>query len=74
MLDVHGISHSYGRHEALHDVSVRLRAGEVLGVAGVSGNGQQELLAVRTDGYCIINVLRLPKPQFRFTDRATYLS
>jgi ABC-type uncharacterized transport system ATPase subunit len=29
----------------LHDVSFELRAGEVLGVAGVSGNGQQELLA-----------------------------
>jgi general nucleoside transport system ATP-binding protein len=31
---------------ALTDVSFALRAGEVLGVAGVSGNGQQELLAV----------------------------
>lgn len=30
----------------LSDVSLQLRAGEVLGVAGVSGNGQQELLAV----------------------------
>jgi ABC-type uncharacterized transport system ATPase subunit len=30
---------------ALHEVSLQLRAGEVLGVAGVSGNGQQELLA-----------------------------
>ncbi len=31
---------------ALQQVSLGLRAGEVLGVAGVSGNGQQELLAV----------------------------
>jgi simple sugar transport system ATP-binding protein len=31
---------------ALQQVSLALRAGEVLGVAGVSGNGQQELLAV----------------------------
>jgi general nucleoside transport system ATP-binding protein len=30
----------------LRDVSLRLRAGEILGVAGVSGNGQSELLAV----------------------------
>ena len=29
----------------LQDISLQLRAGEVLGVAGVSGNGQQELLA-----------------------------
>jgi general nucleoside transport system ATP-binding protein len=31
---------------ALQAVSIELRAGEVLGIAGVSGNGQQELLAV----------------------------
>ncbi len=30
---------------ALADVHLQLRAGEVLGVAGVSGNGQQELMA-----------------------------
>lgn len=30
---------------ALQDVSLQLRAGEVLGIAGVSGNGQQELMA-----------------------------
>ncbi len=30
---------------ALHDVSLDVRAGEIVGIAGVSGNGQQELLA-----------------------------
>ncbi len=30
---------------ALQDISFDLRAGEIVGVAGVSGNGQQELLA-----------------------------
>ena len=28
----------------LHDVSLQLRAGEIVGLAGVSGNGQSELL------------------------------
>ncbi len=30
----------------LHDVGLRLRAGEIVGLAGVSGNGQSELLEV----------------------------
>jgi general nucleoside transport system ATP-binding protein len=30
----------------LHDVSLQLRAGEIVGIAGVSGNGQSELLDV----------------------------
>jgi simple sugar transport system ATP-binding protein len=34
--------------EALHDVSLAVRAGEVLGVAGVAGNGQRELAEVLT--------------------------
>jgi ABC-type uncharacterized transport system ATPase subunit len=36
-------SHDFGI--ALRDISFAVRAGEILGVAGVSGNGQQELLA-----------------------------
>jgi ABC-type uncharacterized transport system ATPase subunit len=34
--------------QALHDVSFQVRAGEVLGVAGVQGNGQTELVEVLT--------------------------
>ena len=32
-----------GKREALHDVSLEVRQGEILGVAGVEGNGQQAL-------------------------------
>jgi simple sugar transport system ATP-binding protein len=32
--------------EALHDVSLSIRAGEILGIAGVAGNGQRELAEV----------------------------
>ena len=35
--------HAFGTD--LHQVSLELRAGEVLGLAGISGNGQQELMA-----------------------------
>jgi simple sugar transport system ATP-binding protein len=31
---------------ALHDIAFTLRGGEVLGIAGISGNGQRELLAL----------------------------
>ncbi len=42
VLELKGVS--LGR--ALHDVSFALRAGEIVGVAGVEGNGQRELVAV----------------------------
>ena len=33
---------------ALHDVDLTVREGEILGIAGVSGNGQSELAEVVT--------------------------
>ena len=49
VLEVEGLSASGDRGvEALRDVSLTVRAGEVLGVAGVAGNGQRELAEVIT--------------------------
>jgi simple sugar transport system ATP-binding protein len=46
-LEVRGLTvHSAPGVTAVDDVSFAVRAGEVLGVAGVAGNGQQELLRV----------------------------
>jgi simple sugar transport system ATP-binding protein len=33
-------------HEAVQNVSLKIHAGEIIGIAGVSGNGQTELVAV----------------------------
>jgi simple sugar transport system ATP-binding protein len=44
MLELDGISATGDRGtEALEDISLSVRAGEVLGIAGVAGNGQREL-------------------------------
>lgn len=49
VLDVNAICAVDDRdHQALNDVSFEVRAGEVLGVAGVQGNGQTELVEVLT--------------------------
>lgn len=48
-LQAKGISYTDQRGvQRLQDISLELRAGEILGVAGVSGNGQSQLLEVLT--------------------------
>lgn len=44
MLEVDHLSHAYGRHEALHDITVRLRAGEAIAILGANGAGKTTLL------------------------------
>ncbi|BCS89142.1 ABC transporter ATP-binding protein [Pseudodesulfovibrio sediminis] len=47
ILDVNGVSYSDQTGALrLNDISFSLRRGEILGIAGVSGNGQSELLEV----------------------------
>ncbi|SIP97136.1 nucleoside ABC transporter ATP-binding protein [Paracoccus thiocyanatus] len=45
VLKVRGLSTPAGEGMALKDVALTLRSGEILGIGGVAGNGQEELLA-----------------------------
>lgn len=42
----HAAFHRKGINHLLHDLSFSVRAGEIVGVAGVEGNGQSELLQI----------------------------
>jgi branched-chain amino acid transport system ATP-binding protein len=44
MLEVEGLSLSYGKHEALCDVTLRVDPGEVIAILGANGAGKTSLL------------------------------
>src|ERR1700741_2352777 len=60
MLEVHGLSHAYGRHVALDEVSIRLRAGEAVAILGANGAGKTTLLN------CIAGLVRPTAGSIRF--------
>ena len=45
LLRIDGL-HVSGEHRSVRDVSLRVRTGEIVGVAGVDGNGQREVIEV----------------------------
>ena len=45
VMQANGLVKRYGQVTALDGADFELRAGEILGIAGVSGNGQQALMA-----------------------------
>lgn len=51
LVEVQGVSGAPRWGRALHDVDLTIRRGEVLGIAGVEGNGQRELSALLTGSW-----------------------
>ncbi len=48
MFSLENVSCTEKKNEVLHPVSLKLREGEILGIAGVDGNGQSELIELVT--------------------------
>jgi branched-chain amino acid transport system ATP-binding protein len=44
MLEVNGLSVSYGKHRALDNISIRVKAGELVVILGANGAGKSSLL------------------------------
>ena len=44
MIEIKNLTKAYGKSKALDDVSFTVYGGEILGIAGIAGSGQRELL------------------------------
>jgi branched-chain amino acid transport system ATP-binding protein len=60
VLEVEGLAHRYGRHEALHVAAIRLGAGESVAILGANGAGKTTLLNA------IAGILRPDEGSIRF--------
>ena len=59
MLRLEGVSVAYGKHEALHEVSLSVPAGETTAILGTNGAGKTTMLNA------IVGLVR-PRPGGRF--------
>jgi len=60
MLEVEGLAHRYGLHEALHITTIHLRGGEAVAILGANGAGKTTLLNA------IAGILRPDEGSIRF--------
>jgi ABC-type sugar transport system ATPase subunit len=63
MLEVRSLSHAYGGHEALREVTIQVRAGEAVAILGANGAGKTTLLNA------IAGLLRIKSGSILFEER-----
>lgn len=49
VLEIEAVSHAYGVHQVLHDVSLQVRRGEWVGIIGPNGSGKSTLMSLMSN-------------------------